>query len=95
MTWRIESTQPSTLTAVYFFALPVDNVILWAEDLTSVPTKYNGDLRWFLIYEVNDRPVIPLDMHNAICLNWLQPYELARNMEYIDDSIRAAVALVA
>ena len=82
------------LAAVYFFALPVDNVVLYSEEPTNPPQRYSGDLRSFFLFQANDRPAIPLDAHNVICLNWAQAHEVIRNMDYLSEEIRAAVALV-
>lgn len=92
--WQIEKSQPSTQTAVYFFALPVDGVVLNNHELTNAPLRYYGNLQDWLQYEAYDKPVIPLDAHNVICLNWASPEEIVKNMEYLDDTVRAAIALI-
>lgn len=84
------------LEAVYYLWLPEDNVVLWAyySDDTS-PTEYVGSLNMFKNTLANGTPMIPMDSHHALCLDWLTMDRMARNRPYLDDAIKAAIALVA
>jgi len=40
-------------------------------------------------------PMIPVDTHHALEMGWVDMDRMARNRPYLDDAIKAAIALVA
>jgi hypothetical protein len=97
MGWSIESAPPSTMEAVYFLILPDEFVVLYNTELSEVmpPFIYNGDMQQFIGSQVPGSPLIPLDTHTAMTLNWVDLDRMSRNRPYMNDAIKAAIALVA
>ena len=96
--WSIQSTAtpPPELAAVYYLWLPEDNVVLHALYFNDTdPQEYSGDLRMFRGSYADGTPFIPMDSHHALSLKWLTMDRMARNRPYLDDAIKAAIALVA
>jgi hypothetical protein len=94
--WHVadaEYTAP-TLEAVFFLWLPHDNEILYANTLEKwqSPLRYNGEIKnWSL---GQNGPLIPIDPHLALSLEWLTVDEMVMNMPYVTDNIKAALKLI-
>ena len=83
------------MSALYFLVLPQDLVVLYAYDCnTSTPMKHVGNYDSFETIQ-RDAPLIPMDTHHALLMNWVDMDQMARNRPYLDDAIKAAIALVA
>lgn len=96
MGWEVPMSQPSTNSAVYFLELPTDYEILYAYDLgSSTPMVHNGDFNSFANSQGTGTPLIPMDTHHALLMDWVDMDRMARNRPYMDDAIKAAIALVA
>lgn len=96
--WSIHSaaTPPPSVEAVYYLWLPEDNVVLWAYYSNDTdPEEYIGTLHTYKNSLPTGTPMIPMDSHHALCLSWLTMDRMARNRPYLDDAIKAAIALVA
>lgn len=95
--WTIQApVPPPPLTAVYYLWLPEDNVILHALYFNDTePLEFYGDLTMLRGNYPEGTPFIPMDSHHALCLKWLDIDRMARNRPYLDDAIKAAIALVA
>lgn len=94
MSWTIKSPQPVEIPAVYCLVMPVDHTVLYASELNAYPSTHHGDFNSFTYQQPENTPIIPIDIHMAINLRWIQPHEAANNMPYLTENIRAAVALV-
>lgn len=98
MTWEVVSSiSPPTLDAVYFLVLPDESVVLYNTELIkyATPLCYSGDLSGFQSYHPQGTPLIPLDTHSALVLGWVDVDRMMRNRPYLDEKIKAAIALVA
>ena len=93
MTWSIRTTQ--SVDPVYFIRLPADYTFLWANNLTdSFPQNFIGDMYGFTNHVPRGTPLIPIDFHHALSMNWVTIDVVVRNMPYLDDTIKAAILLV-
>lgn len=96
--WHITepvTVAPLTLSAVYFIYLPVSSKCLFSEDLaeyTSPQTNY-GDPNQLASMKDN-HPLIPIDPHLALSLNWITLDEMAMEMPYINDNVKACLKLI-
>ena len=81
--------------AVYFLYLPVSNRCLWSNQLSKfqLPISTYGDPS-NLETTFSDAPLIPVDLHLALSLNWITIEEMADEMSYINDTIKACLKLV-
>ncbi len=97
MGWEIISSGPPVqMQAVYYLVLPGDFKVLWSNDLNMGPAlEYMGDYTQFMTMQAYGTPMIPLDTHHAILLNWVTLDVMCRNRPYMDDAVKAAIALVA
>ena len=101
MSWEVDqdtgNTPPPKVSAEYYLVLSTDNVVLHATDLSSswVPTEYIGTFEMWKSTLMAGTPMIPLDTHHALELGWVDMDRMARNRPYLDDAIKAAIALVA
>lgn len=101
MGWEVEQdtgyTPPPKVGAVYYLVLPADNIVMYATDLNSawVPSEYVGTLDMYISTLAAGTPLIPLDTHHALIMGWVNMDRMARNRPYLDDAIKAAIALVA
>lgn len=88
--------KPAINNAQYFLLLPVENVVLYKHEISTsmAPTTFTGDFASFANMFPNS-PLIPLDAHTALVLNWVNVERMSRNCSYLNDTIRAAIALVA
>ena len=96
--WSVPSmtTPPPLVEAVYFLWLPEEQVVLWAHySDDSSPAEYMGNIGLFKSTLATNTPMIPMDSHHALSLGWLDMHRMARNRPYLDDAIKAAIALVA
>lgn len=95
--WSIAQHDPVTLNAVYFVILPTDNVVLYGSSLDTygTPLEYIGDFNSFAMSQIAGTPLIPMDTHTALSLGWVEMDRVVRNRPYLDETIRAAIALVA
>lgn len=95
--WSIQEqvVAPRIIEAVYFLYLPVDGVVLHSTELMGgiYHTAYEGLSSFISRHE--DTPLIPVDIHLAVSLNWVKPDQMSKNMPYLDEKMRAAIALVA
>jgi hypothetical protein len=95
MGWDVPSSAPTTQSALYFLVLPTDCEVLYAYDPNgSPPMSHSGDYNSFAISH-GDPPLIPMDTHHALLMDWVDMDRMARNRPYMDDAIKAAIALVA
>ena len=95
MSWDIIAGSPTSLMAVYYLVLPHENIVLYSTECSNHYTStWTGDLDSFIYAQPTGTPVIPMDPHHAMLLNWVDMDRMARNRPYIDDSIQAAIALV-
>ena len=99
MTWSTPAAvapTPVTYEAVYFLVLEREQVVLHSDELKSWsgPMEWGGNLDSFMGTKAEGTPFIPVDPHTALSLGWLSSIRLANNMPYLDESIRAAIALV-
>jgi hypothetical protein len=98
MSWEVVSTySPPTLEAIYFLSLPDENAVLYHSELSNytTPMYYAGDLSGFQSHYPQGTPLIPLDTHSALVLGWVDVDRMMRNRPYLDEKIKAAIALVA
>lgn len=101
MGWEVEQdtgyTPPPKVGAVYYLVLPFDNVVINSTDLTSswTPSEYVGTLDMYMSTLMTGTPLIPVDTHHALLMGWVDMDRMARNRPYLDDAIKAAIALVA
>lgn len=96
--WSVPSTTtpPPSVEAVYFLWLPEEQVVLWAHYSDDInPSEYQGNIGLFKGTLATNTPMIPMDSHHALSLNWLDINRMTRNRPYLDEAIRAAIALVA
>jgi len=98
MMWQIEenNVSPTYRKALYFFYLPHDGEVVYDDEPVGNmhPQRYCGGLESF--YRNNlGAPLIPIDFHLAMTLGWVDEPTMARNMPYLSDKVRAAIALVA
>lgn len=94
--WHIQSStvQPPVRHAIYFVCLPEYNEVRYNDEIdTSYCHTFNGSLNSFL-RERNEHPLIPVDPFHAITLGWIDIKELSQNALFLNDKIRAAIALV-
>jgi hypothetical protein len=95
MGWEVTTAAPTTLSALYYLVLPSDYEVLYAYDANGTPPmKHTGDFNSFAINQ-GDCPLIPMDTHHALLMDWVDMDTMARNRPYLDDAIKAAIALVA
>jgi hypothetical protein len=98
MSWEVVSQivqSPSSYQAKYFLYLAVDEEIMYCDELSAhnMPTRFYGDLSsWTLSNQ--GTPLIPVDFHTAISVGWVDARTMIRNMPYLTEDVRAAVALV-
>lgn len=96
MGWEISSASPVTSAAVYFLVLPDEFIVLYNTELnSSVPMTHNGDFNSFCSAQIFGTPLIPMDTHHSLLLGWVDMDRMSRNRPYLDDKIKAAIALVA
>lgn len=96
MGFEVAAGSPAQLQAVYYLVLPDEFKVLWANDLSmNGALEYVGEFTQFLTMQTYGTPMIPLDTHHALLLNWVDMDRMSRNRPYLDDAIKAAVALVA
>lgn len=96
MGWEINNAPPNSLSAVYYLVLPTDFKVLFSYELNnSTPMEYAGNFQQFTGSQPHGTPFIPLDTHHALLLEWVDMDTMARNRPYLDDAIKAAIALVA
>jgi hypothetical protein len=95
--WEVQGGPPSTLSAVYYLVLPDDNKVLYAYELheNTTPLENYGTFSGFKGVQAVGTPLIPVDTHHALLLGWVDIDTMARNRPYLDDAIKAAIALVA
>jgi len=95
--WHIPVSDPVTVSAVYFLILPTDNVVLYGNslDIYATPMEFIGDFNGFAVSQGTGTPLIPMDTHTALSLGWVEMDRVVRNRPYLDETIRAAIALVA
>lgn len=81
--------------AVYFIWLPEDNEIYYSSNLNNFgsPMMYNGSIENWARGQGNC-PMIPIDPHLALSLNWVTVDEMVRNMSYVTDTMKAALKLI-
>lgn len=94
MGWNVPSTAPATMSALYFLVLPQDYEVLYSYDPNGSPMVHSGDYNSFAINQ-GEAPLIPMDTHHALLMDWVDMDRMARNRPYMDDAIKAAIALVA
>ena len=98
-TWGVTDTtyQPTTTDAHYYLVLPTDNEVLYSTELGeyTTPMVYAGTFDMFKGFVIQGTPLIPVDTHHALLMNWVDMDRMARNRPYLDDAIKAAIALVA
>jgi len=99
MGWQVEQETgyqpPPKVEAVYYLVLPTDNVVLHSTDPTTNSVEYSGTLDMFESTLLTGTPMIPMDTHHALIQGWVDMARMARNRPYLDDAIKAAIALVA
>lgn len=101
MGWEVEQdtgyTPPPKVGAVYYLVLPTDNIVMNSINLNGswAPSEYAGTFDQFIGTLLTGTPLIPLDTHHALLLEWVDIDRMARNRPYLDDAIKAAIALVA
>lgn len=97
--WGVTDTNylPPSADAHYYLVLPADNVVLYSTELGeySTPLSYCGGFDMFKGFVLQGTPLIPVDTHHALLMNWVDMDRMARNRPYMDDAIKAAIALVA
>lgn len=92
--WSVESSQtPVSYKAKYVFYLPVDQKVLHSEVLNSPPLYHYGSLDNFISFHYGS-PIIPIDPHTALSLEWLSREEFVNNAPYLDETVKAAIKLV-
>ncbi len=95
--WQIPADDytPPSVSAVYFLFLPTANKCLHSTELGryQTPSEYYGDPQG-LSSSLNNPPLIPVDAHLALSLDWITIDELAMQMPYINDSIKACLKLI-
>lgn len=96
MPWKIttESNTKQDHHAVYYLVLPESCEVLHTDDLSYSPHCHVGDFTSFRHTHTVETPLIPVDPHHAICMDWVDARLMAKNMMYLSEEIRAAVALV-
>lgn len=99
MGWDVYETpvSPVSRPAVYFLVLPDSNEVLYSYEISefNAPMHHSGDFAYFINGQGSGVPLIPMDSHHALLLGWVTIDEMARNRPYLDDAIKAAIALVA
>lgn len=101
MGWEVEQDAgyqpPPKVGAVYYLVLSADNVVMNSSELQSTwtPSEYVGTLDMFLSTQITGTPMIPVDTHHALEMGWVDIDRMSRNRPYLDDAIKAAIALVA
>lgn len=96
MSWEVDNTPPGSVSAVYYLVLPDEYVVLYNTELIlNSSMTHNGDFNSFCSMRGIGTPLIPLDTHHALLLGWVDIDRMARNRPYLDDKIKAAIALVA
>ncbi len=95
--WAVQTVQPTYQEAQYFLILESENKVLYANQLTpySAPFEHFGDFASFVSMQGPDCPLIPVDTHTALSLNWVDMQRMVRNRPYLDETMKAAIALVA
>ena len=95
--WGVITAEPAVNAAQYYLVLPTENIILYATELGEYmsPAMHNGDFEGFKNMWASGTPLIPVDTHHALLLDWVDMDRMARNRPYLDDAIKAAIALVA
>lgn len=95
--WHVSDSTitPQTFSAVYFIYLPVSNKCLFSEQLDkySIPMENYGDPNQLVSTKPN-HPLIPIDPHLALSLEWISLDDMAVEMPYINDSVKACLKLI-
>lgn len=96
MGWETQAPPIRTYQAVYYIVLPEDNKVLHSYEIGeySTPNEHLGDWGSFR-NTYPDCPLIPVDTHHALLLAWVDLPTMTRNRPYLDETIKAAIALVA
>ncbi len=86
---------PPTVPAAYFLFLPISSKLLWANNLNDwgTPTTFYGNIESW-VSSMNNAPLIPIDPHLALSLNWLTIDEMVMDMPYVNDHVKAALKLI-
>lgn len=97
MGWEVVESQPNSYSAMYYLVLPEDNKVLYSYDLDNykTPMEWLGDFNSFRTSQGTNTPYIPIDTHHAMLLEWVDLQTMSRNRPYLDETIKAAIALVA
>ena len=101
MGWEVDQDSmnppPAKVMAVYYLVLSSENVVMNSTDLTSswAPSEYVGTLDQYMSTLISGTPLIPVDTHHALEMGWVDMARMSRNRPYLDEAIRAAIALVA
>jgi hypothetical protein len=82
------------LDKTYVLALPQDNQVLHSTELGAFYTTYCGDLSSFVNQHYEENTIHIMDWHTAYCLNWVDEETMYKNMPYLTEQVRAALALI-
>lgn len=95
MSWHLTEIAPQRYAAVYFIYLPVSNKCLYSEELSDflAPMVYLGDVGGLSALKEN-HPLIPIDPHFALSLDWIELDKMIDEMPYVTDSLKACLKLI-
>ena len=96
--WQVTESvdvAPQIYSAVYFIHLTGSNKCLYSSEMNhyGAPTSMYGDIEQ-LAANFPGCPLIPVDPHHALSLNWITVDEMATEMPYINDNIKACLRLI-